>query len=199
MFQRYVASVSYECSKSRSGCCICYNGYTHMLQVSVPNVSSVFSDVCCKCVYLDVAYVSHICCKCFIWILHMFCNGFSNIFRCFCKCFRCVFYLSLDVFANVSSGCFKSRIGIAHVAMMPVAGGQRPTAGLQLLPRAFLVWRASSSPLLSLPFLSFSPSRHGSSSLAGKPYPTSTQTPVEVEAPGGLMATRCLCAGLGAS
>jgi hypothetical protein len=21
---------------------------------------------CCKCVYLDVAYVSHICCKCFI-------------------------------------------------------------------------------------------------------------------------------------
>jgi hypothetical protein len=26
--------------------------------------------------------------------LHMFCNGFSSIFRCFCKCFRCVFHLS---------------------------------------------------------------------------------------------------------
>jgi hypothetical protein len=25
-----------------------------------------FQDICCKCVYLDIAYVSHICCKCFI-------------------------------------------------------------------------------------------------------------------------------------
>ena len=33
------------------------------LQVSVPNVSSAFLDVCCKCAYLDVANVSHICCK----------------------------------------------------------------------------------------------------------------------------------------
>ena len=39
--------------------------------------SSVFSNICCKSVYLDVAYVSHICCKCFIWILHMFYNGFK--------------------------------------------------------------------------------------------------------------------------
>jgi hypothetical protein len=36
-----------------SGCC---NGYTHMLQAYVSNVSSV----------LDV-----VCCKCFIWMLHM--------------------------------------------------------------------------------------------------------------------------------
>jgi hypothetical protein len=43
-----------------------------MLQRSVTNVSSVFSDVCCKCVYLDVAYVSHICCMYFIWMLQMF-------------------------------------------------------------------------------------------------------------------------------
>jgi hypothetical protein len=42
------------------------NGYIHMLQVSIPNVSFVFSDICCTCVYLDVAYVSHICFKCFI-------------------------------------------------------------------------------------------------------------------------------------
>jgi hypothetical protein len=32
----------------------------------LPMFSSVFWDVCCKCIYLDVAYVSHICCKCFI-------------------------------------------------------------------------------------------------------------------------------------
>ena len=29
-----------------------------------------FLDACCKCVYLDVAYVSHIRCMCFIWMLH---------------------------------------------------------------------------------------------------------------------------------
>ena len=58
-----------------------------------------FSDVCCKCVYLDVAYVSHICCKCFIWMLRMFCNDFQQ-FSFFCKCFRHmfqVFHLSSDV------------------------------------------------------------------------------------------------------
>jgi hypothetical protein len=42
-------------------------------------ISSVFSDICCKCVYLDVTDVSHICCKRFIWILRMF----AMIFNCF--------------------------------------------------------------------------------------------------------------------
>jgi hypothetical protein len=30
-----------------------------------PSVSSIFLDICCKCVYLDIVYVSHICCKVF--------------------------------------------------------------------------------------------------------------------------------------
>jgi hypothetical protein len=46
---------------------------------SVPNVLSAFSDVCCKYVYLDVAYVSHICYKCFICMLRMF----IMVYRCF--------------------------------------------------------------------------------------------------------------------
>jgi hypothetical protein len=62
---------------------ICCDGCTLILQMSIPNVLSVFSYVCCKCVYLDVAYVSHICCKCFIWMLRMCCNDFSS--------FSCVF------------------------------------------------------------------------------------------------------------
>jgi hypothetical protein len=33
-------------------------------------------NVCCKCVYLDVAYILHIWCKCFIWMLRIFSNGF---------------------------------------------------------------------------------------------------------------------------
>jgi hypothetical protein len=45
MFHRYVASVSYRCCKSRSGCCICCNICTYMLQASVPNILSVFFNV----------------------------------------------------------------------------------------------------------------------------------------------------------
>jgi hypothetical protein len=59
----------------------------HMLQWLYMHVASVcsqyficFSDVCRKCVYLDVAYVSHIyVAKCFIWMLRMF----TMVFRCF--------------------------------------------------------------------------------------------------------------------
>jgi hypothetical protein len=76
MFGRYASSVSCGCCKSRSRCCICCNDYTCMLQVYVPHVSSIFSDVCYKCVYLEVAHISHICCKCSIWMLHMFATVF---------------------------------------------------------------------------------------------------------------------------
>jgi hypothetical protein len=65
-----------------------------MFQVYVPNVSSVL-DVCYKCFHLDVtkvdldcaytcmlhAYVSsvsYVCCKCFIWMSHMFAMIFKS-------------------------------------------------------------------------------------------------------------------------
>jgi hypothetical protein len=56
-FHMHVASVSCGYCKSRSGCCICCNSYTRILETSVPNVLSISSDVYCKCV---------------IWMLHMF-------------------------------------------------------------------------------------------------------------------------------
>jgi hypothetical protein len=46
-YQRYVASVSYECCKSRSGCYICCKCFRGILQVFVQNISFVL-DVCCK-------------------------------------------------------------------------------------------------------------------------------------------------------
>jgi hypothetical protein len=141
MFQWYVAYISYRCCKSRSGCCICCNGCTLMLQTSVPNVLSVFSDVCCKCVYLNVAYVSHICCKCFIWMLCMlqwFSSVFSSVFTSFSEvCFK--YFICLQTYiASITSGCFKSRSGLAHVAMSPPAvvarggheGSARGTEGM---------------------------------------------------------------------
>ena len=49
LFLTYVASVSYGCCKTRLACCICCMRLSPMFHL--------FSDVCCKCVYLDVAYV----------------------------------------------------------------------------------------------------------------------------------------------
>jgi hypothetical protein len=96
LFQRFVAN--------RLGCC--------MLQRSVTNVSFVFSDVRCKCVYLDVAYISHICYICFIWMLHMFALV-SSVFRCLFSsvsepCFKCFICIQMYV-AIVAFGCFKNR------------------------------------------------------------------------------------------
>ena len=48
-------------------CCICLFLMFHLF----------FSDLCCKCVCFDIAYVSHVCYKCFIWMLHMCCNCFK--------------------------------------------------------------------------------------------------------------------------
>jgi hypothetical protein len=67
LFQRHVASVCFEC----------FRGMFHLC----------FPDACCKCVYLDVAYVSHIRCMCFIWMLHMVAMVFQVCFRCFLQVF----------------------------------------------------------------------------------------------------------------
>jgi len=93
----------------------------HMLQPSVRNFSSIFLNVCCKCVYLNIAYVSHICYKCFIWMLCMF----YMVFKCFLDvfesvsdaCFKCFICLQTHV-ASVASGCFKSRSGVAARSLL---------------------------------------------------------------------------------
>jgi hypothetical protein len=57
------------------------------------------------------------CCKCFIWMLLMFCNGFqvfSGVFTSVLDaCFKCFIYLHICV-SNIASGCFKSISGVAH-------------------------------------------------------------------------------------
>jgi hypothetical protein len=76
MFQRYVASFSYRCCKSRSRCCTCCNGCTRMLQAPILNVSSYVFTHMMQVFYMDVAYV-------------------YNSFKCF-----------LGIFASVSDACF---------------------------------------------------------------------------------------------
>jgi hypothetical protein len=85
VFRRYIVSVSYGCCKSRLGHCICCNGFVRMLQAFVHNVSSVF-QACCKCAYLDIAYV--------VSVLSGYCvcvTMVSSVFQCFFKCFRHIF------------------------------------------------------------------------------------------------------------
>jgi hypothetical protein len=109
------------------GCCICCS-CTCILQESVSNVSSVFSYVRCKIVYLDIVYVSHICCMCFICILCMFAMVscvFSSVSE---ACFKCFIYLQTYV-ASIISRCFKSRSDIAHgIRMESGRGTSGPTS-----------------------------------------------------------------------
>jgi hypothetical protein len=78
--------------------------HVYILQASIPNVSSIFSEVCCKCVYLDVAKM---CCKCFIYMLRMFAM-ILQVFQTHVSSVSSVFFLYV---ASVASRCFKNRSG----------------------------------------------------------------------------------------
>jgi hypothetical protein len=75
--------------------------YTRMLQASVPNVSSVFPNVCYKCIYLNIVYVSHVYYKRRVFAsFHIHVSSVLSVF---------FFYVAI-----IASRCFKSRSGIAH-------------------------------------------------------------------------------------
>jgi energy-converting hydrogenase Eha subunit C len=65
---------------------LCYKRPFSMFHLS-------FSDVCCKCVYLEVAYASRICCKCFYLDVAYVLQRFSSVSVCFLcvqnACFKC--------------------------------------------------------------------------------------------------------------
>jgi hypothetical protein len=56
----------------------------------LPMFHMCFLDACCKCVYLDVAYVSHIRCMCFIWMLRIV----AIVFKCW-QVFFFKFFISI--------------------------------------------------------------------------------------------------------
>jgi len=112
MFHIIVAKVDLDVTYVAIAIHACCKGVLQMFHLFV------FSEASCKCVYFECC----ICCKCFYLDVAYICIGFSSVFRCFCKCFRCilqVFQLVRTHVASVSSGCCKSRSGVAHVAMEP--------------------------------------------------------------------------------
>jgi hypothetical protein len=65
--------------------------YTYVAKGLLPMFHLYFLDACCKCIYLDVAYVSHICYMCFCLDVAYGYNSFQ-VFS--------------GVFLSVSEACF---------------------------------------------------------------------------------------------
>jgi hypothetical protein len=105
LFQMNVAKVDQNVAYVAMVAHVCYKGLFPMFHLC-------FWTYCCKCVYLNVAYVLHICCRCFICILHVFAMVFKLLSCIFASvsetCFKCYIYLQTYV-ASVASGYFKSR------------------------------------------------------------------------------------------
>jgi hypothetical protein len=72
VFQMDVAKVDWDITYVTMVVYVCYKGLLPMFHLCFPNA-------CCKCVYLDVAYVLSRCC---VWL-----QWFSSVFRCFFECF----------------------------------------------------------------------------------------------------------------
>jgi hypothetical protein len=79
--------------------CKCFQCYVASV------LKKMFSGICCdKCFYLDVAYVSHTCCKCFVWMLHMFHTHVASVLSRYCICFTHmlqVFYLDVVYVSHI--------------------------------------------------------------------------------------------------
>ena len=99
--------VSVRYCKSRSGCSTCCNGYAHMFEVYIPNISFLL-DVCWKCFHLDITKVDldvakidlDVAYKC---MLQAYISSVSGVSYVCCECFRCmyqVFHLSSFVCCN---------------------------------------------------------------------------------------------------
>jgi hypothetical protein len=67
----------------------------HMLQVFVPNVSTIFFQIICKCVYLDA-------CICFTHMLQVFYIDVAYV----CNCFSSVFHVFQTHVSYVCCNCF---------------------------------------------------------------------------------------------
>jgi hypothetical protein len=100
--------------------------YTYVASV-YPYCFIYFSDACCKCVYLGVAYVSHICYKCFIWMLRIFAIFFKFFFQLFQTHVSSVSSIFFYV-ASIASRCFKNRSSVTHEICMGSGRGCEHTA-----------------------------------------------------------------------
>jgi hypothetical protein len=93
VFHTDVAKVDQDVAMVVHVCCKLFFSMFHLF----------FSDVCCKCVYLDVAYV-------FKHMMQVFYLDVAYVYNGF-ECFS-------DVFASVSDACFKCFICFSHMLQL---------------------------------------------------------------------------------
>jgi hypothetical protein len=158
MLQTYVSSVSHVSEV----CCKCFIrtvdrnvAYVAMVvyvcyKLLFPMLHPFFPDIYCKCIYLDITYGLHICCKCFIWMLHIFYNGF----QVFLQMFR---FMCIQTYVTgVTYGCFKSKSGVAS-----------PSSLSTTIPRCLLLLPAPAGIRRPLPLFSMLVMSRDSADLRG--------------------------------
>jgi hypothetical protein len=75
----------------------CFRRMLHMFYLGITYVSRI----CLEVFHLDIVYASHICCKCFVWMLHMFCNGYTRVSLVFHT-----YVASVSIDSDVCCKCF---------------------------------------------------------------------------------------------
>jgi hypothetical protein len=95
---------------------------------------------------MGVAYVSHLCCKC--WMLHMFhtyvasvssrCHIFAIAIYVFSSCFKRMLQVFQMYVVNILSRCCKSRTSVVHIAVVSICSSRL----LQLSSTPACTWYA---------------------------------------------------------
>jgi hypothetical protein len=100
---RDVAHVAMMFSSVCFKCFICFRRMLQVFHLDVVKVNLDFAYTCMLQAYVfSVSGVSYVCCKCFIWMLHMFCTGY-NVFSWCSRHMLQVFQLFWMYVASVSS------------------------------------------------------------------------------------------------
>jgi hypothetical protein len=90
MFQKYVANVSYGCYKVDRNVAHVAMVVHVRCELLFSMFYQFFSDVCCKCVYLDVAYAfTHMMQVFYLDVAYVY-NGFKYFYKCFQLHVSCV-------------------------------------------------------------------------------------------------------------
>jgi hypothetical protein len=130
LFQMYVSIVSCGCCKSRSGCCICCNGCTRVLQASIPNVSSIF----CTCILHVFHLSSFVYCNCCI-------SMFLKVNRDVCTCCNGVSIVCPKRFIYFRRMLQRSYLNVAKIDLVfECSSGTHLPTYLQLLGPRACVW-----------------------------------------------------------
>ena len=80
--------------------------------------------VCCKCMFQIFQLFSNVCCRCFIWMLHMLQRPYTYVTNVYYKCFICFGHILQQMLLYCK--CFMSRHGKGAQAKVVPSGAVVP-------------------------------------------------------------------------